>query len=234
VFRGALGILLPASPARAAGGPSGLADPPRPFVLRAAHLDGRIFAPGTLFVVNVHAFDLKTGLFEALSEAFGQLERVGLGPRRARVELLPPPPVVPVEVDLLGGPACQTATVHFVTPTELKGMDNITEVPFEVLFARARDRVSSLASLYGDGPPKIDFVGLRQRAKAVRMLNCRLIYQDVVRRSSRTGQTHGIGGFTGSVSYEGNLTEFMPYLRAAFWTGVGRHTVWGNGVIQVE
>jgi hypothetical protein len=25
-----------------------------------------------------------------------------------------------------------------------------------------------------------------------------------------------------------------PALRAAFWTGVGRHTVWGNGAIETE
>ena len=28
------------------GGPSGLADAPRPFVFRARHLDGRVIAPG--------------------------------------------------------------------------------------------------------------------------------------------------------------------------------------------
>jgi hypothetical protein len=234
VFRGALGTLLPAVLVRAFGGPSGLADPPRPFVLRAAHLDGCVFAPGAVFSLNVHVFDLKGNLFATLTEAFRQLSHAGLGPRRGLVELMPPGPSVSVEVDLADGSACQTATVHFVTPTELKGMEGSEEVPFDVLFARARDRVSSLASLYGDGAPDIDFAGLGQRAKAVRTLNCQLTYRDVVRRSSRTGQTHGIGGFTGTVSYQGNLTEFMPYLRAAFWTGVGRHTVWGNGVIQVE
>jgi len=61
-----------------------------------------------------------------------------------------------------------------------------------------------------------------------------VIRREVMRRSSRTGQTHTIGGFTGSAIYAGELTEFMPFLRAAWWTGVGRHTVWGNGVIACE
>jgi hypothetical protein len=38
----------------------------------------------------------------------------------------------------------------------------------------------------------------------------------------------------GEVDYEGELSEFVPYLEAARWTGVGRHTVWGNGAIEIE
>ncbi len=32
--------------------------------------------------------------------------------------------------------------------------------------------------------------------------------------------------------YEGDLAEFLPYLEAAHWTGVGRHCTWGNGQIH--
>jgi hypothetical protein len=53
------------------------------------------------------------------------------------------------------------------------------------------------------------------------------------RRSARTGQSHSLGGFTGHAEYEGDLTEFVPWLEAAFWTGVGRLTVWGNGMMRI-
>jgi hypothetical protein len=56
---------------------------------------------------------------------------------------------------------------------------------------------------------------------------------DVDRRSSRTGQSHSIGGFIGSVEYQGSLAEFLPYLEAAHWTGVGRQAVWGKGEIAI-
>jgi hypothetical protein len=55
---------------------------------------------------------------------------------------------------------------------------------------------------------------------------------DIERRSSRTGQVHPIGGFVGEAEYEGDLAEFVPYLHAARWTGVGRQTVWGKGEID--
>jgi hypothetical protein len=56
----------------------------------------------------------------------------------------------------------------------------------------------------------------------------------IERRSSRTGQTHPIGGFQGTVEYTGPLDEFLPYLEAARWTGVGRQAVWGKGEIAVS
>ncbi|MCU1257176.1 MAG: hypothetical protein JWO80_61, partial [Bryobacterales bacterium] len=43
-----------------------------------------------------------------------------------------------------------------------------------------------------------------------------------------------IGGFLGTAEYEGELAEFLPYLQAAKWTGVGRQSVWGKGEISVE
>jgi hypothetical protein len=67
----------------------------------------------------------------------------------------------------------------------------------------------------------------------VRTLGCDIQSVRVTRRSSRTGQRHPIGGFTGSAEYEGDLGEFLPYLEAARWTGVGRQTVWGNGEIAI-
>jgi hypothetical protein len=37
----------------------------------------------------------------------------------------------------------------------------------------------------------------------------------------------------GEAEYEGDLTEFVPYLRAAHWTGVGRQTAWGKGALAI-
>jgi hypothetical protein len=225
-----------------AGLPSGFADPPRPFVFRAAHLDGKRFEPGETFSLDVNIFDLRRPLPDIFVRAFSEWERTGLGPRRGRVELLGPMAEeggTDVSVELTSGPEVSRCSVLFRTPTELKGNPsgnsrNLSkDVPFGVLFARVRDRIGTLRSLYGEGPLPIDFQSLSNRAGLVRTINCDLQYRDVWRRSSRTGAVHGIGGVTGSVSYEGDLTEFLPYLRAAWWSGVGRHTVWGNGVIEV-
>jgi hypothetical protein len=235
VLRGALGIHLVRE--RLMGGPSGLADPPRPYVFRAAHLDGKRFEPGEVFSLDVHIFDLRAPLRDNLLRAFAEWQRLGLGPGRGRVELIHtdhgPGSEETVALELAGGEARTWCTVAFRTPTELKGIPAGQQMPFEPLFARVRDRISTLRSLYAEGPVEIDFKAMSERAASVKTLKCDLQYQDVMRRSSRTGDVHGIGGFTGTVDYEGELGEFLPWLRAAWWTGVGRHTVWGNGVIEV-
>jgi hypothetical protein len=241
VLRGALGGVLEtcrlayrlpaATPVRL---PSGFKEPPLPFVLRVAHLDGRRFEPGELFAVDVHVFDLHARLFEMFEEAFANLSHAGLGPGRGAVELLRPAKTSVVEIDL--GRRAESARrirVFFRAPTELKGNPSRDELPFGVLFARIRDRIATLCSLYGDQPLAIDFPALGDRANQVRTISCDLKSHDVSRLSSRTGAVHGIGGFTGTMEYEGDLAEFLPYLRAAWWTGAGRHTVWGNGVIEV-
>ena len=121
--------------------------------------------------------------------------------------------------------------VQFVTPTELKDAD---DPEFGILFARIRDRVSTLRALYGPGPLPIDFAAMGERAARVKMTRCDLLHIASERVSRNTGQHHSIGGFVGVAEYEGDLTEFVPYLEAARWTGVGRQTVWGKGEIHIE
>jgi hypothetical protein len=125
-------------------------------------------------------------------------------------------------------------TIRFVTPIELKSGQRIVGRPeFSVLFARLRDRISTLRLLYGAGPLVIDFQAMARRAGAVRITRCMLRKTEAVRRSSRSGQRHALGGLVGEACFEGPIGEFLPYLRLGKWVGVGRHTVWGNGEMEV-
>ncbi len=228
------------------GAPSGLADWPRPFVLRAAHLDGTAAESGAEFFIDVHLFqvpDPPLALFEA---AFREVAVGGLGPARARARLETVarldlahgvieagcgPSVIPL--DAAPGVVNQIV-LRFVTPTELKGRGTIAQEPeFGVLFGRIRDRISTLRALYGAGPLDIDFRGMGERARQVRLVRSGITWEYASRRSGRDGLAHPLGGFTGDACYEGELSEFLPWLRAARWTGVGRQTVWGKGEVRI-
>jgi hypothetical protein len=204
-------------------GPSGLRDMPRPFVLRAAHLDGARFRSGQTFEIGVNLFDMRVPMIAPVTNAVRaavRAELVGIeGDRPARLSLVP-----------FARPISRVR-VRFITPTELKGA---AEPEFPVLFARIRDRVSTLRALYADGPLPIDFKATGQRAECVRMTLCDLDQVDAERVSRGTGQRHSLGGFIGVAEYQGELAEFVPYLEAARWTGLGRQTVWGKGEIAWE
>lgn len=245
-------------PRASEAGPSGLADWPRPFVFRAAHLDKRIIQPGEQFHFDVNLFQTHEPVIAYFVLTFAQLASEGLGPGRGRAVLQRAE-----QIDAGGHTAAQlfdgktmcgsqaiepsvlsldppAAAVHrvdvrFITPTELKTARQIAPTPeFGILMSRIRDRLSTLRALYADGPLPIDFAEFGYRAEQIRMTASDLAPVHVMRKSTRTGQTHPLDGFIGTAVYEGPLSEFVPFLRAAQFTGVGRQTTWGKGEIAVN
>ena len=144
--------------------------------------------------------------------------------------------VEPLTLDLTPSPnPIHRIRVDFLTPTELKHEHKIAKRPeFPILYGRIRDRVATLSRLYAGVALDIDYLGTNARAAEVRMTVCRGHHDETARRSTKTGQSHFIGGFIGHAEYEGDLAEFLPFLEAARWTGVGRQSVWGKGEIAVE
>ncbi len=234
ILRGALGMRLGGdlfSPSSSGCGPSGLADWPRPFVIRARHLDGVTVQSGEVFHFDLNVFSAET---DAFIGAFSKILRDGIGPGRGSAELAEVQKATH-SIDLHPRAAAPSdILVNFLSPTELKHEGGIAVRPeFPILFARIRDRVSTLRALYGPGPLPIDFEAIAARSASVRMANCEIRSIENSRRSTRTGQSHPLGGFVGHAIYRGDLAEFLPWLEAAQWTGVGRQTVWGKGEIEV-
>lgn len=189
-------------------GPSGFADPPRPFRLLTRQLAGRRFRAGERIPFGIHLFDA-TLLPLLGAERFRPL-RLDLGARFPEVEEL---------------------EVRFLTPTEIRGV----QVPdFRIFFARLRDRLSLLRTFYGAGPLEIDFRGLGERAGQIRLISANLQRAEGSRRSTSQQNRHPIGGFYGSARYSGALGEFLPFLWAGQYTGVGKYTVWGQGEISIS
>jgi hypothetical protein len=223
-----------------------MSDAPRPFVMRAGNLDGKSYQPGESFFIDVHIFDLAAPAAEYFERAFQQLAENGIGANRRRIRLLSVRGLDadrratarrdPIELSLDPIPAdgSRVLTLRFVTPTELKSDGVIVhDPPFGVVLARARDRVATLSSLYGEGPLALDFRGMAERAAGVQTVSSNLRWESRQRKSSRTHQVHPLGGFIGEVTYRGGMEEFVPFLEAAYWTGIGRQTVWGKGTVEI-
>lgn len=240
---------------RPASGPSGFADPPRPFVIRAAHLEDTVIPAGQAFSFFLNLFDIDPSLWPHLTMTFAHLAKAGLGPERRRVRLmqaalvdlqektlcvffadgiyLNPPIGDPISIPLHPTPT-ERIRVRFVAPFELKGLTDPRRPDFHILFARARDRCSALSTLYGAGDLSINYRELGERSRAIRLTDSLISVFRAGRTSSRTHQTHSVGGWVGTAEYAGELGDFVPYVAAAKWTGIGRHTAWGNGEVCVD
>jgi hypothetical protein len=223
LFRGALGMVLPGELFRptAGDGPSGFRDRPRPFVLRCSHLDGQRFPEGQAFEMGLHLFCSDASPFE---QALARLPF-------ARLESLECQPLV-LPLSARAEPV-DRVRVEFLTPTELKPPVARGQLPpFALLAARLRDRISALAAFHGPAPLDIDYPAFAAGARDIATLGGELRGVALERTSRRTGETHPLGGFTGYTDYAGPLAAYVPWLEAGYYTGAGRQTVWGKGVIR--
>jgi CRISPR-associated endoribonuclease Cas6 len=237
-------------------GPSGMRHPPRPFVIRARPLAGKTIASGKQFDFGINLFELRRPAIEWLVDAFSRWKEDDQGPARSRVllesvEVERPsgesqllfadgafleekPEPVSLSLDSIGAVSANKIQIDFVSPTEFKENGSVVESPsFGVLMRRIGERAHALCAIYGDGQLSVDWPRFTKAAEAVRTTYCRGIHAAVKRISRKTG-SHPIGGFVGEMVYEGELSMFMPWLRIAEVTGVGRQTVWGKGEIRVR
>ncbi len=129
----------------------------------------------------------------------------------------------------------QRLSIHFLTPTLLKAEGGIVRKPdFHHVFKRVRDRINALSTFFGEGPIEADFRGLGERAEKVRTVSTHTDWVERFRTSSKTRQRHELSGFIGEALYEGNLTEFLPWLTLGELVHVGKHTAWGNGWFRLR
>lgn len=125
--------------------------------------------------------------------------------------------------------------IRFLTPTRLQANgEPIRNPEFHHVVRRLRDRVNALATFFEGTPLQIDFRGLGERAQNIRRVGSEVHWADRFRTSSKTGQRHELSGFVGDATYEGDISEFLPWLLAGELLHVGKHTAWGNGRIEVS
>ncbi len=228
------------------------ADIPRPFVLKPP-----LAEPGATLTFDMVLVGTAIRFLPYFVVTWQDLAARGLGPGRVRGRLLAVHAVA--ESGLAGGlvfdgrqtlltaaaprelrlgPPADAAIrlgVRFLTPTHLVFDGVAVRVPeFHHLVRRARDRVNALATFHGAGPLDLDYVGLGERAAAVRLVHYDLRWAERARRSSRTGDVQLLVGAVGRCLYEGPVAEFVPLLRMVEEVHVGKGAVFGQGWVQLE
>ena len=238
-----------------------LSTPPRPFILTDPLPDSSALPASHSLPLGLTLVGSVADLLPYFVVALRRLGELGLGRRKTRYLVqsvtaldaydLPAGSVfevgrsevrsclLPLRAPQLlrpGDSAARKVEIAFRTPTLLRSADaSVTDAPsFATLICRCRDRISALATLFGDQPLTFDARQLAQTASAVRLFHAELRSTAVSRRSSRTGDRHLVGGLLGTVVYEGPIGPFMPWLRVAERVGIGRHATFGNGRVAVR
>ena len=126
-------------------------------------------------------------------------------------------------------------SLHLITPLRLKFENRLrAELPFHVLVRAMLRRVSSLFSCYGEGEPDLDYREMVKRAQDVKIVNSGLEWYDWRRYSFRQDKSMLMGGMSGTVTYEGDIGEYLPLVDICSEVHIGKQTSFGLGKIKAE
>jgi CRISPR-associated endoribonuclease Cas6 len=105
-------------------------------------------------------------------------------------------------------------TLRFLTPTMLKADGVQARRPaFGPVAKRLRDRINALSYFYCGNGLDINFKAFGEQAEKIKTVTDSTRWVESSRYSRRREVTHDLSGFVGEVSFEGELTPFIPYLK---------------------
>jgi hypothetical protein len=129
---------------------------------------------------------------------------------------------------------CTETKLRFLTPVRIVYQGRFAQsLDFHVLVRSLIRRIGLLSYFFSDRPLDIDYRGLIAQAQLVRTTSSELKAYSWRRYSSRQDQPIDMDGLIGDVSYEGDLTELIPYLRTGETIHTGKGTVFGMGKYEI-
>ena len=125
-------------------------------------------------------------------------------------------------------------TISLVTPLRLRFDGHITDkIEFHVLIRNLLRRISSLSYFHCGEKFQVDFKGLIEKARTVNQIASDIHWYDWKRYSTRQEEWMSLGGVTGTVLYEGDISDFMLLLRLGEYAHVGKGTSFGLGKYEI-
>lgn len=127
-------------------------------------------------------------------------------------------------------------TLNFLTPARIV-YDNhlLLDLEFHIIIRQLLRRIALLSYFHcGYDPSEIDFKGIIEKAKEVKVRERNLKWHDWERYSARQDTRMKLGGFTGEITFEGSLEPFMPIIRAGEILHVGKGTSFGLGKYKIK
>jgi CRISPR-associated endoribonuclease Cas6 len=127
-----------------------------------------------------------------------------------------------------------TLDLIFVTPTRLKFDGKLSPtLEFHILIRNLLRRVSLLSYFHCDRELNLDFKGIIEKSREIKVGKSNLHWFDWERYSNRQDTKMMLGGFIGSVTFEGNFEQFLQYLLLGEYIHVGKGTSFGLGKYEI-
>ncbi len=126
-------------------------------------------------------------------------------------------------------------TLKFITPTRIKYQGTYTSHPhFHIVLRALLRRLSSLLYFHCGEELNVNYREMIEEAKKIETVEANVNWIDWERYSTRQQQRMKLGGFIGKVTYQGNITKFIPFLKMGEYTHLGKAAVFGLGKYKIE
>lgn len=230
---------------------------PRPFVIEPPTEEKQIYRPKESFSFNLILIGKAIEYLPYFIFTFYRLGEIGLGKDRGRVELIKVESLKNEERETIYEGKTQILknidaridlswifsgwqqdsnllTLRFITPLRIKYQGSyISQPDFHIIFRALLRRLSSLFFFHCGKELDVDYKGLIEEAKKIRLIQAEVRWIDWERYSRRQNQRMKLGGFTGRASYEGDLSKFLAFLKVGEYTHVGKAAVFGLGKYEL-
>lgn len=121
-------------------------------------------------------------------------------------------------------------TLRFITPARIKSKGTFgSDLNFHSLFSRLIERIQALSIFHCEKPLEIDHRSLKELAENIETESSSLRFVDWARYSSRQKTRMLLGGYTGEITFKGDLMPFLPFLRLGQYVHVGKNPTFGLG-----
>lgn len=125
-------------------------------------------------------------------------------------------------------------TLNFLTPTRLKHQDEFVGLPeFHIVLRALLRRIANLAYFHCGQNLNLDFNHLIRRASKIKTQKANVRWVDWERYSFVQGRRMKLGGFTGEITYKGELGSFLPFLLLGEYTHMGKGATFGMGWYKI-
>ncbi len=231
---------------------------PHPFVIEPPVTKQAEFQAGDEFSIGLVLFGNSIALLPYFVYTFDQMGRMGLGKGRGKFELTTVAARDAIfdgneiEVynsqsqmlngnfktwefkDLLSqqpGDNPERITINLVTPLRILDKNRlVSQLPFHLLMRNILRRISLLGRIHCGSDWNLPYKDiLSQAEQEVELVDSQTSWYSWERYSNRQRTRMNMGGIIGSLTYQGNITPFLPLILLGQFTHIGKNTTFGLG-----
>ncbi len=219
-----------------------------PFVIEPPMTDQNLFKPMDTFEFSITLFGKGINYLPYFIYSIEELGNQGLGKTRGKYD------IISVTNDSNNGLIYKNGTLYsqnitrtkidfaeeeklnqiyfkFNTPVRIIKNKKLvkSDFTFELIMRNIFRRLDMISYFHFEKNLDIIYKDWIEKSKEIKKVEENLQFYDWKRRSGRTNKTIQMGGFVGNIVFEGDLSEFMPFIKMGEIIHLGKGCTFGMG-----